>query len=97
MPWNDLLLPLRIGLSVLALLVVISAVRQVVLWTVGRPGYAPGWRLRCGTCGRTKDASEAGLVRIGVRSRGKSVLGYCRGCRALRWVRVERDPAVGRG
>jgi hypothetical protein len=33
-------------------------------------GYAPGWQVRCGTCGATREAAAVGIVRIG-RFKGK--------------------------
>lgn len=56
-------------------------------------GYAPGWQLRCTKCGRTRDAADAGIVRIGAWSWKKYILGWCSRCRWLRWVAVERKPA----
>ena len=56
-----------------------------------RAGYAPGWRISCTKCGRSAPASKAGIVRIGARSHHKYVVGYCRDCRWLRWLRLERD------
>ena len=56
-----------------------------------RPGYAPGWRVRCRTCGATRPAGEAGIWRIG--GFGKEItLGSCSQCGRLRWLVVERDP-----
>ena len=58
-------------------------------------GLAPGWQLRCTRCGRTRDASEAGLVRLGAASVGKYTLGYCSGCgERLRLIAIERKPLV---
>ena len=28
-------------------------------------GYAPDWQVRCTKCGRIRDASEVGIIRIG--------------------------------
>ena len=56
-------------------------------------GLAPGWQLRCTRCGRTRDASEAGLVRLGAFSIRKYTLGYCSGCgERLRLIAIERKP-----
>ncbi len=54
-------------------------------------GFAPGWRISCTKCGRSAPASRVGITRIGARSVHKYVLGYCRDCRWLRWLRLERD------
>jgi hypothetical protein len=51
-------------------------------------GYAPGWQLRCTTCGHTGDAAKAGLIRIG--STESQTLGYCSKCSRLRWLAIER-------
>jgi len=52
-------------------------------------GYAPGWQVRCLTCGFKIAAGEAGVVRIAAA--GKSYkLGWCRRCRRLRCIVVER-------
>lgn len=55
------------------------------------PGYAPGWRLCCTTCGRSKPANRAGVIRIGAASRHKYVLGYCSNCRWIKWIRLVKD------
>lgn len=55
-------------------------------------GYAPGWQVRCTKCGRTRDAAEVGIVRVWAASRGKWTLGWCRQCRWLRWIAIERKP-----
>jgi hypothetical protein len=54
------------------------------------PGYAPGWRICCTTCGRSAPLEKYG-VRIGAASYHKYTLGYCRGCRWIRWMRVIKD------
>jgi len=56
-----------------------------------RRGYAPGWRICCATCGRSAPLDRLPVVRMGAYSRGKFILGYCRGCRWFRWLRVEQD------
>lgn len=55
-------------------------------------GYAPGWQVRCKLCGRTRDAGEAGLVRIKAASIGKRTIGWCSNCRRLRILLIERKP-----
>lgn len=52
-------------------------------------GYAPGWQIRCASCGRTKDAGEAGITRLGAASTGKRVLGWCKQCCSLRFLILE--------
>lgn len=47
------------------------------------------WRLRCPKCGRSKSVRELGGIREGAASRGKRVLGWCRGCRWFRWGIME--------
>lgn len=52
-------------------------------------GYAPGWQVRCLTCGLRVDAGRAGVVRIAAV--GKSYkLGWCSRCRRIRCLVVER-------
>ena len=58
-------------------------------------GHAPGWQFRCTKCGRTRDAAEAGVVRIGAASVGKRVLGYCSGCHRFRLIALERSARAG--
>ncbi|MBL8820043.1 MAG: transglutaminase domain-containing protein [Planctomyces sp.] len=55
------------------------------------PGFAPGWRISCPKCGRSAPAAAAGMTRIGARSVGKRVLGWCSECRWPRLLRVTRD------
>ena len=52
-------------------------------------GYAPGWQVRCKTCGLTVDAGKAGIIRVWAV--GKSYkLGWCSRCRRIRCLVVER-------
>ena len=51
------------------------------------------WQLRCPKCGRAKTYAELGGIRLGAASKGKRLLGWCRGCRWFRWAIVERVPA----
>jgi len=52
---------------------------------------APGWRVRCLTCGLAIDAGRTGIIRFG--GRGKSYkLRWCSRCRRLRCFVVERKP-----
>ena len=53
---------------------------------------APAWKIECATCKSWKWAGEAGIVRLGARSKGKSTFGWCRSCRFLRRFRIYRDP-----
>lgn len=64
---------------------------QIVLRFTG--GYAPGWQIRCWTCGDTRDGAEVGMVRVS-KSKGKftGTFGWCRKCRRLRFFIVERTP-----
>lgn len=55
------------------------------------PGYAPTWRICCTKCGRSVPASKVGAFRVGAKSFHKYVLGWCSGCRWLRWLRLQRD------
>jgi len=65
-------------------------------------GDAPGWQVRCVKCGRTRDASEVGITRIGAWSWKKFTLGWCSSCGRLRFLSIERKPihaekAISRG
>lgn len=55
-------------------------------------GYAPGWRVRCTKCNRTRDASEVGMIRVGAWSYKKYTLGWCSHCGRLRFVAIEKAP-----
>ncbi|MCA9191900.1 MAG: transglutaminase domain-containing protein [Planctomycetales bacterium] len=55
------------------------------------PGCAPNWRIYCPKCGRSAPLAKVGVTRIGARSYGKLTLGWCRECRRMRWLRIERD------
>ncbi|MGI9471148.1 MAG: hypothetical protein ACR2NZ_06440, partial [Rubripirellula sp.] len=58
---------------------------------INRIGIAPNWRICCTRCGRSAPAENAGITRIGARSKHKYVLGWCRDCRRFRWLRLQRD------
>src|SRR5688500_9504147 len=74
---------------------VILALTFLVLNAVLRQtaGYAPGWQLRFTKCNRTRDAGEAGVIRIGAASVGKRVLGYRSGRHQFRLIALERKEA----
>ncbi|MBA2488659.1 MAG: hypothetical protein H0V36_04955 [Chloroflexi bacterium] len=55
-------------------------------------GYAPGWVMRCGGCGRSAPAADYGLIRVGAWSRGERLGAWCRVCRRLRMLHVEKVP-----
>lgn len=55
------------------------------------PALAPDWRIHCSHCGRIAPAQKVGITRIGARSIGKMVLGWCRGCKRLRWLHLTQD------
>lgn len=55
-------------------------------------GNAPGWQVRGTGCGRTRDAAEVGIIRIGARSRGKFTVIWCTQCHRLRCIAIERKP-----
>ena len=81
-----------LAIGPLVVLALVFLVLNLVLSKTG--GYAPGWELRCTRCHRTRDASEAGVVRIGAASVGKRVLSYCSGCHRLRFIALERKAAA---
>ncbi|UYV11645.1 MAG: hypothetical protein NCW75_10085 [Phycisphaera sp.] len=50
---------------------------------------APGWHACCTRCGRTRTLASVGGIRLGGnRSAVKATLGWCRGCKGLRLVRI---------
>lgn len=57
-------------------------------------GGSGDWQVRCPKCGQTRDAREAGVVRVFAASRGKRILARCSQCGRLRWAVVERKPAA---
>jgi hypothetical protein len=59
-------------------------------------GYAPGWRIRCLSCGKTRPAGEAGMIRVAAVGK-KYTIGRCGACGRLRWIVVERDPSFEQG
>lgn len=59
------------------------------LWT---SASRVSWQIRCTSCGKAKPMHHAGGVRYGA-SGAKFTLGWCRDCRRLRVVSVERVPA----
>ena len=50
--------------------------------------FTSEWQIRCLTCGRTRDAAEAGIIRKVAYGR-KYTLGWCRSCRWLRCAVIE--------
>ena len=53
---------------------------------------APGWHIRCGTCGRSKTLASVGGIRIGGnRGAKKATLGWCSGCRGLRMLSIVHE------
>jgi hypothetical protein len=57
---------------------------------------APGWRVRCLTCGRWSPLGRTGATRLGAASKGKRTLVWCSRCRWLRCAAVERTPDANR-
>ena len=57
---------------------------------------APGWKLQCTRCARTRTLASAGGIRIGGnRNARKATLGWCKGCRGLRIIRVVHASRLG--
>ena len=50
--------------------------------------YPSQWQIRCVTCGRTRPAEDAGIVRIAPALR-KYTLAWCSACRWLRFAAIE--------
>ncbi len=59
-----------------------------------KPNQAAAWEIRCLTCGQSRDAAAAGMIRVGAVGR-KRTLGWCSRCRRLRCCVVERIPERG--
>ncbi|MFI4882090.1 MAG: hypothetical protein ACIAQU_05850 [Phycisphaerales bacterium JB064] len=56
---------------------------------------APGWHAQCTRCGRTKTLASVGGIRMGAnRGAHKATLGWCKGCRRLRIVRVVHESGL---
>lgn len=87
MPW---FMHVLLALGPLVIIAVIFLAIHILTRITGIRGYAPGWQLRCTRCNHTRDAGDAGLIRIGAISAGKRLLGYCKNCHGLRWLAVER-------
>jgi len=79
---------IALALGPLLAVALVFLIANMILRRTG--GYAPDWQFRCSKCNRTRDAAEAGVVRIGAASVGKRVLGYCSGCHQFRLIRLER-------
>ena len=72
---------------VIAVLVIV-----ITLMKADKTGnLAPGWRVRCATCGRAKPANELGMICLG-RIGSKPMLVTCHGCERLRFAILEKDP-----
>ena len=87
MLWAKVLL---IALGCVVLVVGVLALVRVAQRRVGIERYAPEWRLRFTRCGKTRDAGEAGVVRIGAWSWKKFLVGRSSQCQGLRVIAVER-------
>ena len=85
MTWTS---PSGLAVGLVAILVIMSAVRKRT------GGHAPGWRVRCLSCGHTRPAADAGIVRVGAFSSKKYTLGRCSHCGGLRFIAIETDPDV---
>ncbi len=59
--------------------------------TTSIPAFAANWRIFCPQCGRSAPAKKVGVTRIGARSIGKRILGWCSECRKFRLLRLSRD------
>jgi len=54
--------------------------------------YAPGWNVQCTRCGRTRALARVGGIRMGAnRGATKATLGWCRGCRGFRIIRLVHE------
>lgn len=88
--WGWILIGVTIGIGVAAL--VGPRVLRVLRATPppDLPEHlAPGWYAQCTRCGRAKTLASVGGIRVGGnRGAKKATLGWCRGCRALRFVRI---------
>lgn len=84
------------GLPMLAIALIAAELIAIPLLlhalAVSGEGYAPGWRLRCPDCGRTKDAAEAGFIRYGATRQTKRILAHCSVCGRLKLILLEPTP-----
>jgi hypothetical protein len=48
----------------------------------------PEWMLVCPKCGKRIPLRETGSIRIGAASIGKRTLGFCKGCKRLRLIKI---------
>ena len=55
------------------------------------PRRASDWFVRCGRCGRSRLAREVGVIRAWAKG-DKHTMGFCRGCRRVRHIVIERRP-----
>jgi hypothetical protein len=61
----------------------------------GDNGFAPGWQVRCATCGHTIPGNKAGVFRLGFRGKGRryeSKIWHCDICMGLRSFYIEQIP-----
>ncbi|MBC7818973.1 MAG: serine/threonine protein kinase, partial [Planctomycetaceae bacterium] len=70
--------------------------RRAVAAGIPLADLAPGWRIRCTKCNRSKPLGEVGGIRMGAASRGKWTLAWCSQCRGLRWAAIERVTATSK-
>ena len=54
-------------------------------------GYAPGWRVHCTKCGRTRDAAGVGTTKTSASARKCYTLGWCSNCSWLRFAATEKN------
>ena len=86
MAWHVVLL---LSVAPLAIIGGSFLVLHVIVMLTGRHGYASGVQRRGTECDRTREASEAGMVRVGGRSMAKRTFGFCGHCQGYRWIAIE--------
>jgi hypothetical protein len=77
----------------LLILITVVPLAAVILFVRLRGGdMAPGWQVRCLTCGLTFDAGDLGIIRL--HAVGNTyLLRKCGQCEHMRRLIVERKPA----
>lgn len=72
-------------------LILFGLALAMIIRAASKNDYAPGWQVRCRACGKTKLASELGIIRLGAFG-SKPILVECSTCNEMRWAMLERIP-----
>ncbi|MEO0586270.1 MAG: hypothetical protein AAF078_01395 [Planctomycetota bacterium] len=96
MTWFSILLLSLAPLVGLVILFFVVGIGVRIAHGFGGVDFAPGWQVRCTHCGKTRPAGEVGVARLGKSSTGTTsrTLGWCTGCKGVRWIAVEASGEV---